>query len=159
MQRLTLGLTLASLTLSVSYAAEPYPDRPDATLTPGSLCAERHQTRYQEKIPFCERSVNVETKENIVRIYDGLGYRIGAIGRRRFKIDHYIPLCMGGSNEMDNLWPQHESIFPLTDALEAACCGKMADGRLTQARAIEYIREGKADPELAPVLVREVESL
>ncbi len=157
MQRLTFCLVFFSL--ASASATEPYPDRPDAALTPGSLCAERHQTRYPERIPVCERSVDVETKENIVRNYDDLGYRIGAIGRRRFKIDHFIPLCMGGSNEMDNLWPQHETIYPLTDALEAACCEKMADGRLTQDRAIQYIREGKADPELAPVLVREVESL
>ena len=154
-----LAVVFSLLAAPLATAAEPYPDRPDEALTPGSLCSEPGRIRYREKIPVCDRSVDVPTKENIVKMYDALGYRVGAIGRHHFKIDHYIPLCMGGSNEVDNLWPQHLTIFALTDALEAACCDKMADGRLTQSRAIEYIREGKAEPELAPVLVREVESL
>jgi len=83
----------------------------------------------------------------IIRTYDiELGYDIGRMNRQDFKIDHYIPLCMGGSNETSNLWPQHKSVYFYTDRLEEAACTKMREGRLIQARAIDLIREAKADP-------------
>ena len=152
--------TLIALFFALNaFALEPFPRTPDAALTPGSLCRDPEKQRYPERIDVCRRSVSSAMKDNIVRIYDDRGYQVGRMGRQRFKIDHYIPLCMGGSNELDNLWPQHGTVFELTDPLEEATCGKMAAGRLKQAKAIEYIRRGKADPEIAPRLVLEVDRL
>ena len=49
-----------------------------------------------------------DEKRDIIATYDkARGFHIGQMQRSQFKIDHYIPLCAGGSNDRDNLWPQH----------------------------------------------------
>lgn len=121
-----------------------FPLSPHPSLTPGSLCTKPTAYRYRERIPYCERNVHVYVKAEVIRQYDtGLGYRIGELPREEFKIDHYIPLCMGGSNEMDNLWPQHQSVYTLTDPLEKLLCDKLVSGRMTQEDAVAMIRRAK----------------
>ncbi len=158
--RSCLVVIFTSFLVGSAIAKDRFPLSPDPHLTPGSLCADPDGRRYPERVDVCSRSVNVETKEEIVDLYDRkLGYQIRVMGRRSFKIDHFIPLCMGGSNEMDNLWPQHYSVYELTDKLEEICCLVMEEGRLKQADAIDYIRRGKSDPENAPHLTEEVRGL
>ena len=79
--------------------------------------------------------------------------------RGKFKIDHYIPLCMGGSNERINLWPQHESVYKITDALEQKLCEKMAQGKMLQSEAIDLIREAKNHLDEAPDILSRAQSL
>lgn len=123
-----------------------FPEGPDPRLTPGSLCDRPSTHRYPERIPYCERNVESHTKREIFREYDAkLGYNTRSMNRQDFKIDHYIPLCMGGSNEKDNLWPQHVSVYTLTDPMEGLACEKMAQGRLSQDDAVELIKRGKND--------------
>ncbi len=141
---------LAALVLGVfissSALAGGYPKGPDAQMTPGEVCHNPSELRYPEKIPYCKRNVDTSLKVQIIKAYDqNLGFAIQTMPRSKFKIDHYIPLCMGGSNEKENLWPQHESVFTLTDPLEQEACEKMADGSLPQAKAIELIRQAKND--------------
>ena len=78
--------------------------------------------------------------------------------RMKFKIDHFIPLCMGGSNDKSNLWPQHESVYKITDPLEPAMCNKMAEGKLLQAEAIDLIKYAKQHLDEVPRILREIES-
>jgi hypothetical protein len=151
------GLLLSSLP---ALAGGDYPATPDPRLTPGSLCEQASTYRYPEKIRYCRRDVSAAEKRQIIERYDReFGFRIGEMDRGDFKIDHYIPLCMGGSNEPDNLWPQHESIYRYTDPLEQVACDKMAAGRLSQREAIAIIKEAKADPERAETQLRELEAL
>jgi len=75
--------------------------------------------------------------------------------RMQFKIDHHIPLCMGGSNEDDNLWPQHSTIYELTDPAEGFLCERMAQGALRQAQAIQIIQSIKQTPERAAEILPE----
>ena len=145
---------------SVSFAAPAYPENPDPQLTPGDVCHRPSQYRYPEKIAYCERNVDPQLKREIIKMYDReRGYRISQMDRQKFKIDHYIPLCMGGSNDRDNLWPQHETVYNQTDHLEALACEKMAQGRLRQAKAIEYIKSVKNNLELADQVTAEIEAL
>src|SRR5688572_28997380 len=97
--------------MSEAFAGGPaYPKNPDPKLTPGSLCDVPSSYRYPEQIPYCERDVNSYFKEIIFSNYRReLGYRLNG-ERSTFKIDHFIPLCAGGSNREDNLWPQHVSV-------------------------------------------------
>ncbi|MNT67943.1 hypothetical protein D3C72_2061270 [compost metagenome] len=81
------------------------------------------------------------------------------MNRMDFKIDHYIPLCMGGANDVENLWPQHKSIYAITDPLEPLLCEKMADGRLLQKDAINYIKAAKANLDQVPAIIRQVQGL
>lgn len=123
---------------------QPFPIGPDHRMTPGSVCTRPTEYRYPERIKYCRRDVETRLKREIIRLYDqNFGYQVGRMNRQDFKIDHYIPLCMGGSNDPDNLWPQHKSVFVHTDMLEQVMCEKMAAGRLLQAQAIHLIREAK----------------
>jgi hypothetical protein len=145
---LALGLALTA------NASALWPKTPHPELTPGSLCKTPSQYRYPERIPYCTRSVKPELKDRVVAIYDRtLGTRVGQQGRRNFKIDHLIPLCMGGSNEMDNLWPQHPEIYTLTDPVEGALCTLLQEGKIKQAEAIQMIRLAKTRHDQIPVIL------
>lgn len=120
-----------------------YPVGPNPRLTPGKICDIPREYRYPEHIAYCEREVDYETKEAVIAQYDQLGYRIKSMNRADFKIDHYIPLCAGGSNDPSNLWPQHKSIYAVTDPVEPLICAKMAAGRLRQSDAIKLIVRAK----------------
>jgi len=134
---------------------------PDITgLTPGSVCTNPDSHRYPEKINYCRRDVTTGEKWAVIETYNRkFGYGINAKNRGDFKIDHLIPLCMGGSNEQSNLWPQHKSIYPITDPLEELSCSKMGEGVLKQERAIELIKEVKMDLSKAEEVTEYLESL
>jgi hypothetical protein len=133
---------------------------PDPRLTPGSLCQNGNTTRYPERIQYCQRNVDRDEKQLIFKMYDEkLGYSTRAMNRQQFKIDHFIPLCAGGSNNIDNLWPQHQSIFEVTDPLEPAVCGKMSAGRLKQAEAVELIRRAKLNLNEVGAILKQINSL
>lgn len=138
--------------LALGFAFEAYsapaafPLNPDPKITPGSLCDHPGFYSYKEQVARCARDVDSELKVEIIRVYDHtFGYAIEKMKRVLFKIDHFIPLCMGGSNRPDNLWPQHESVYSVTDPIEQRLCQKMAEGRLRQAEAVAIIRRAKAD--------------
>ena len=143
--RIVWFLTTLILLGSTAFGgSNQYPRNPDPELTPGELCTQPTRYRYPEQIPYCERDVDTLTKDSIIVQYDSeLDYAIRSYNREHFKIDHYIPLCMGGSNGRENLWPQHKSIFAITDPLEEEACTKMAQGKLKQTEAVELIKKAK----------------
>lgn len=156
----SLSAFLVLLAPDVTFAFQAYPTSPDPKLTPGSLCDRPSAKRYPEGIAYCKRNVESETKREIMREYDArLGYRVTSMQRAAFKIDHYIPLCAGGSNHVDNLWPQHVTVYTVTDPLEPAICGKMGQGKLRQADAVALIKRAKANLDQVPAILRQVESL
>lgn len=140
---------LAILSFQTALAFSPtgtFPMGPNPQTTPGDLCSKPTSYRYPEKIKYCDRNVESSFKNEIIQMYDRqFGYSIGRMQRSQFKIDHYIPLCAGGSNELQNLWPQHVSVYTITDPLEPLICEKMAAGRLSQAKAVEFIKAAKND--------------
>lgn len=133
------------MTFSSAFADSSYfPFGPNPQLTPGKLCDRPSSYRYPEHIAYCERDVSYDTKEILIQAYDTkLGYKIESLNRGDFKIDHYIPLCAGGSNDPSNLWPQHKSVYAITDPVEPLLCAKMAAGRLKQSDAINLIVRAK----------------
>ncbi len=143
----------------VALAQNLYPSGPAQELTPGSLCQKKGHPRHSERINYCPRSVSKATKIDVIRSYDeNLGYQIRQMRRQDFKIDHLIPLCIGGSNETENLWPQHKSIFVHTDIIEQRLCDLMIAGKMLQAEAIGLIREVKADTSKAEAMRRDLEA-
>lgn len=121
-----------------------YPVGPHLKLTPGKLCDTPSEHRYPERIAYCERKVSTKLKKEIIAEYDAkLGFHVQEMPRRDFKIDHFYPLCAGGSNDRENLWPQHKSVYEITDPLEPEVCNRMAEGKLTQQEALELIRRAK----------------
>ena len=71
-------------------------------------------------------------------------YRLPWSRRAQFKIDHLIPLELGGADSIDNLWPQSLRTKPygpdrkelLTEVLQS----RIAKGQITLEQAQEQIR-------------------
>ncbi|MES2963394.1 MAG: hypothetical protein V4760_05855 [Bdellovibrionota bacterium] len=157
---LVLVLSLSSALSAQAFQRTDFPSGPDQRLTPGSLCSHPSEHRYPERIAYCQRNVESQLKRDIFREYDSeLGFKTRSMDRQSFKIDHYIPLCMGGSNDRDNLWPQHVSVYTLTDPMEGLACEKMAEGSLEQDRAIELIKRGKNDHSQIDAVLEELNRL
>lgn len=153
-------LLLCSLLLSTQIFAKDYPRSPETSFTTGRLCEHADSFRYAEKIAYCERDVSYELKNQVFRYYDEqFGYHVRSMRRDDFKIDHFIPLCAGGSNDITNLWPQHKSIYAITDPLEPVVCEKMAKGLLKQSDAIALIVAAKTNLSRVNEIFRYVDSL
>jgi hypothetical protein len=143
-----MKLLFASLLISTSLFAFPdykaeYPKGPDAVMTPGSLCERPNEYRYPERIAYCKRDVDSSLKADIFQDYRNEGYRLDPKTRSSYKIDHLIPLCAGGSNNQDNLWPQHISVYEITDPMEPAACEAMKAGKIKQAEVVKRILAAK----------------
>lgn len=151
---------LHCITAGTVFAGLPYPTAPSPKLTPGDLCTTPSSYRYPEHIAYCEREVPTEMKDSIIASYDRyLGYGIGSMDRQLFKIDHYIPLCMGGSNSPKNLWPQYITNYEITDKLEKLACDQMERGRLKQKDAVNIIIRAKNHLNEVPQIMRQLGSL
>lgn len=151
---------LISLAFNSQVFAEDFPQGPELSITPGKLCDRPTSTKYAEQIPYCARNVSYSTKEILMKEYDQkFDYNIMKMARIDFKIDHFIPLCVGGSNDITNLWPQHKSIYKITDPLEPILCAKMAQGRLKQKDAVLLVIDAKTNLERVPEILRYVNGL
>jgi hypothetical protein len=140
MKNTLLFLLLVVSSLVHAQGGREYPMGPNPRLSPGELCDRPVSYRYPENIAYCDRIVSTQEKDIVFASYRKLGYILSYTQRSSYKIDHYIPLCAGGSNNAENLWPQHISIANVTDSLEKLGCDKMALGRLTQARMVYLIK-------------------
>jgi hypothetical protein len=137
-----------------------FPLGPDATMTPGALCQTGQTKRYPEGILYCERDVDRDLKRDLFRRYDvTLGYETQQMARADFKIDHFIPLCAGGANTAENLWPQHKSVYAITDPVEPLICEKMSEGVLKQAEAVQLVRKAKLNLSQVPSVLSYLNSL
>lgn len=154
-----LALTLLfSLFAHADFIAE-YPQNPIQDLTPGSLCDRPDSYRYSERIPYCKRDVDSSLKNDVFQEYRHEGYRLNPKNRSDYKIDHLIPLCAGGSNREDNLWPQHVTIYTQTDPLEHVGCEKLKAGKIKQARLVQLILAAKKNLTLVPATLTFLENL
>lgn len=160
MSRAVLLLVTTLISTSAHSFGPHFPAGPNPVLTPGRLCDNPVKYRYPEQIAYCERDVSFETKEILIQRYDEqLGFHIQSMNRADFKIDHFIPLCAGGSNDSQNLWPQHKSIYLITDPLEPLLCEKMAAGKLSQADAVRLVIRAKTNLSQVPLVIKTLNSL
>lgn len=143
-----------------AFANGDFPTMPNLDMTPGMLCVTPDAKRYPEQINYCNRNVDTVTKDDVIRRYDSnFGYKIESMPRGDFKIDHLIPLCAGGANDERNLWPQHKSVYTITDPVEPLICGKMATGRLKQAQAVQMVIYAKTHLDQVPQILNQLNAL
>lgn len=156
-----LFLAAFALSSNTAFSFGPnFPTGPNLALTPGKLCDRPVNFRYPEQIAYCQRDVTYETKEILIQRYDEeLGFHIQTLARADFKIDHFIPLCAGGSNDSKNLWPQHKSIYQVTDPIEPLLCEKMEQGKLSQVNAVKLIIKAKTDLSQVPMVLKTLHGL
>lgn len=109
--------------------------QPDESLTPGDLCTPQdpnfQEYRYPEQIAYCRRNVSEQTKIQIAKTYS-----VPWDQHQNYEFDHRIPLCMGGSDSIKNLWPQPLNEAKIKDKLEDSLCLKMKSGTISQQDAV-----------------------
>lgn len=70
-------------------------------------------------------------------------YHIAWRRRLEFKVDHLIPLELGGADAVENLWPQSLSVRPYNalrkELLTQCLLARIAAGKMTLAKAQEEI--------------------
>ena len=121
----------ALLTLMLAAHAQAGEDMlPNRKLTPGKI-ARRDKDRH---------GVNEEMER---RVFDR--YHIPWRRRLEFKVDHLIPVELGGADAVENLWPQSLSTRPYNaqrkDLLTQCLLARIAAGKMTLAKAQEEISE------------------
>lgn len=151
MASLVIGLAVAAARLG---ASDP-PSTPDPKLTPGAVLQvgteQVCRTGYS-------RSVRRVTEADKREVFARYGLRNDVVNvttrggdtvqRSSFEVDHLIPLELGGSNSIDNLWPESLYTAPwnarLKDRLEnrlhrMVCAGEIPLTEAQKAIATNWI--------------------
>lgn len=131
---------------------------PDSSYTPGHLCTPTDpnfkEYRYAERIPYCNRMVTRQMKDEIAAHYGVLQSAWSG-----YEFDHLIPLAIGGDSSIDNIWPQpHAPGSPDgsegKDRLEERLYLQMKAGTITQAEAVRQIYDWFAVSDMAQKIIR-----
>lgn len=132
-RRTSVVLVFLSLVLSSLVYAEP-----DLERTPGKVCTQDDPDfshfAYPEHIAICYRGVSFFEKKEVAK-----DYGIPQSEWRNYEFDHLIPLCAGGANGGENVWPQLLIEAHKKDVLENQICRAMRLGQLSQKEAIEKV--------------------
>jgi hypothetical protein len=127
-----IALTVSFLTVAPASAQEY--SLPNPKLTPGRI-AEHDKDRG---------GVTVQMEQKVFA-----HYRIPWSRRPQFKVDHLIPLELGGADTIDNLWPQSLRTRPYDadrkELLTEVLLQRIRTGRMTVAQAQEEIRKDWID--------------
>lgn len=131
-------ILLPALLLTVTAALAPVPQKPDPLKTPGAVFPEAtRETVCVSGYSASVRSVPGSLKKKIFALY-GIDPKSG-----RFEVDHLIPLELGGSNSVKNLWPQSFTSHPYNarakNRLENRLRKMVCSGAITLKKAQEAI--------------------
>ena len=113
-------------------------DLPDRRLTPGATMPVTLEQVCTIGYSRTVRNVPIEEKREVFRRY-GVEYVPNT-----YEVDHIIPLELGGSNSIENLWPQPlRGAFNsrMKDALENRLRWMVCDGLLTLPQAQAWIAQ------------------
>ena len=130
-----MKLTIIAAALAAGWIADAgiYPNK---ALTPGSILTQDAQTVCRPGYTANVRAVPAETKALVYQRYG-----IPPAEARNYVIDHFIPLELGGSNDLANLWPQAWPWDRQKDAVESYLYYEVCQGRLSLPDAQAAITE------------------
>jgi len=115
---------------------------PKLGTTPGKLCSpsdpDFQEFRYPEHIAYCQRNVDDSEKAQAAQKYG-----IPEADFSQYEFDHLIPLSLGGSDSLENIWPQRLDAAHVKDQLEEQLYLELQAGKITQADAVKQIRAWK----------------
>ena len=127
-------IKLFALLFFVTSAHALPPVSPDYMLTPGVIDPRATVKKickpyYTETV----RHVTMKTKKEVFKLYGIDQYSDS------FEVDHLIPLELGGSNDIKNLWPESYTTTPYNahdkDVLENRLHKLVCDGKITLIQA------------------------
>jgi hypothetical protein len=134
-----LAAALLLLALAFPAVAQTAREVPDPILTPGlietsdqsEVCGVVDGLTYSKR----HRATTSGMKAEVFRRY---GMSVPHANRGEWEIDHLVPLCAGGQDALENLWPQYREGqwgFPVKDKLEAEACREVCHGHVPLATA------------------------
>lgn len=136
-----MQLALASVVTFIAFfSVAPvcaFETLPNKSLTGGSV-------RTGDRDAACGHAKESRGRMNAVRRDEILSrYGLPPGTHPDYEIDHLIPLCLGGSDDPSNLWPQPRRSIEETwnaeekDRLERLMCNMVCNGQIEMARAQE----------------------
>ncbi len=130
---------------SVCLASDvPMIYHPDTNLTPGVLCSyfdrdyKGMDSHSNERVALCNRRVKRNQKQDVLELY-----HIDWKNRGYYKIDHIIPLSLGGSNHVQNLFPIHLYLSADYEAIETVALEKYRGGQCSHREAVDAVIKWK----------------
>ena len=127
------GICLAALLTASSALASDSGLHPDRILTPGEIVTQDAQIVCKYGYLKGLRRVPPETKR---QVYERYGISPES---KDYVIDHLIPLELGGSNGIKNLWPQSWPGYVQKDLVENYLTDEVCQGRMTLPEAQQKI--------------------
>lgn len=137
MRTIALSLALLFNLSAVALAQDRQRYRPDPKLTPGDTTAVT-----KEEVCGTSRTSLVDPIPVRVKSQVFARYGISTAGPSSYNIDHLIPMKLGGSNSIKNLWPQPlsgEWNYVLKNKLEKQLQKKVCRGELELSKAQQEI--------------------
>jgi len=137
---LAAAAMIMAILLAPAAAQSPSPLVPDRHLTPGATLPVTVADISQDGYTKTVRDVPARTK---LRVF--AEYGIVHPSRGQFEVDHLIPLELGGSNSIKNLWPESYRTRPwnahIKDELENKLHEMVVSGRLDLRTAQQAIAQ------------------
>ncbi|HKA18640.1 MAG TPA: HNH endonuclease [Blastocatellia bacterium] len=97
----TLAVSITFLLLSVALAQQGNHDLPNPNLTPGATLKLTKDDLCGPNRKEVEGNIPISLKTKVFELY-----KIRTEATEPHNIDHLIPVSLGGSNDIANLWPQ-----------------------------------------------------
>lgn len=117
-------------TVSMYPNSELTPGKTNPILTQELICSKGFRTGPYRKVTKAEK------KQVFIR------YGIPWENRGQYEVDHFISLELGGSNDIENLWPQAYEPIPgarQKDVTEDYLHKEMCGGKITQQQAQQAV--------------------
>jgi hypothetical protein len=114
---------------------------PNASLTPGAIATTDRAAVCSPSYARTHRHVSSHLKAEAFRRYG-----IPTDERRRYVIDHLVPLELGGANTIANIWPQPKNEAKRKDRVEALLHERVCSGAMSLPAAQNAIRTNWQKP-------------
>ena len=118
-----------------------FPIYPDPTLTPGDVLSTNVTEICVSGYSATVRDVSQAEKNQVVQNYLQKGYLINTSAPKEY--DHFLPLSIGGSNDIKNLWPEMQEPrpgFKEKDRVESYLHTQVCSGKMNLTDAQNMIR-------------------